>query len=383
MTSSTKSEVPSSDTHFWQTLHKAIPILENTEVTGDDLFIMLYTSGTTGHPKGVEVPVRALAAFEGYMQFGLDLRPDDIFWNIADPGWAYGLVGPLLFGQTFIIYNAKFSVEEAYRVLKEYGVTNYAAAPTVYRSMRAAGLSEGLKEELNVRVLSSAGEPLNPDVSTWAEKHLGIPVHDHYGQTEQGMVIDNHHHLELQCPVKEGSMGQAMPGFRVVIVDEAGTELPPGQEGQLAIDTEHSPFFWFRGYFRDEQRTQDRFVVEGRYYPTRDAASRDKNDYIYFAGRSDDIISSAGYRVGPFEVESALMVHEAIAEAAVIGVPDEQRGEIIKTYVVLRSGFARSDLSQFVKENLSAHEYPREIEFVDELPKTPSGKIQRFQLRKS
>ncbi|AQQ54102.1 AMP-binding protein [Planococcus lenghuensis] len=390
VTSKMEEEAPAKDTHFWNALGQAAPIEENAEVTGEDLFILLYTSGTTGHPKGVEVPVKALASFEGYMRFGLDLRQDDIFWNIADPGWAYGLyyalVGPLLLGQTFIMYNAKFSVDEAYRVLKEYGVTNYAAAPTVYRSMRATGVPEGLKEELKVRVLSSAGEPLNPDVSTWAEAHLGVPVYDHYGQTEQGMVVNNHHHPALQRPVKAGSMGQSMPGFQVAIVDESGTELPPGEEGQLAIDTDNSPFFWFRGYYRDEERTRERFVAGSRYYLTGDAASRDEEDFIYFSGRSDDIISSAGYRIGPFEVESALMGHEAVAEAAVIGVPDEQRGEVVKAYVVLRSGFAASDelsndLSQFVKRNLSAHEYPREIEFVDVLPKTPSGKIQRFQLR--
>ncbi|TVP86033.1 MAG: AMP-dependent synthetase [Alkalicoccus sp.] len=384
-------EVPSSDTPFWEALHEAEPVHENTEVTGDDLFIIIYTSGTTGHPKGVEVPVRALAAFKGYMEFGLDLRPDDVFWNVADPGWAYGLyygmVGPMLLGQSFIMFNAKFSVDEAYRILKEYGVTNFAAAPTVYRTLRAAGLPGGLKEELKVRVLSSAGEPLNPDVSTWAEKNFGIPVFDHYGQTEQGMVVNNHHHPKLEREVKAGSMGQAMPGFRAAVLDDNGTELPAGEEGQLAIDTKNSPLFWFRGYYRDEEKTQERFVDGSRFYLTGDTASRDADDYIYFSGRSDDIISSSGYRIGPFEVESALMGHEAVAESGVVGVPDEQRGEIVKAFVVLLPGFTESDelakdLSQFVKGNLSAHEYPREIEFVDDLPKTPSGKIQRFLLRK-
>ncbi len=388
--SSVEKEVPSSDTPFWESLQEAEPVKESTEVTGDDLFIIIYTSGTTGHPKGVEVPVRALAAFQGYMQFGLDLRPDDVFWNVADPGWAYGLyygmVGPMILGQSFIMFNAKFSVEEAYRILKEYGVTNFAAAPTVYRTLRAAGLPEGLKEDLNVRVLSSAGEPLNPDVSTWAETRFGIPVYDHYGQTEQGMVVNNHHHPKLGRPVKAGSMGQAMPGFRAAVLDENGTELPAGEEGQLAIDTKNSPLFWFRGYYRDEEKTRERFISGGRYYLTGDTASRDEDDYVYFSGRSDDIISSSGYRIGPFEVESALMGHEAVAESGVVGVPDEQRGEIVKAFVVLLPGFEESDelakdLSRFVKGNLSAHEYPREIEFVDDLPKTPSGKIQRFLLR--
>ncbi|WP_206601393.1 AMP-binding protein [Indiicoccus explosivorum] len=391
VTGTAEGEDRPDDTDFWEALHEAEPIPENAEVTGDDLFILLYTSGTTGHPKGVEVPIRALAAFEGYMRFGLDLQPGDMYWNIADPGWAYGLyyalVGPMLLGQTFIMVNAKFSVEEAYRVLKTYGVTNYAAAPTVYRAMRAEGVPEGLGDKLKLRVLSSAGEPLNPDVSKWAEEKLGVPIYDHYGQTEQGMVVNNHHAPELQRPLRSGSMGQAMPGFRAVIVDEAGSELPAEEEGQLALDTENSPLFWFRGYYRDEERTRERFVGGKRYYLTGDAASRDADDFIYFSGRSDDIISSAGYRIGPFEVESALMGHDAVAEAAVIGVPDEQRGEIVKAFVVLKPGYEPGDalaqeLSRFVKGNLSAHEYPREIEFVDVLPKTPSGKIQRFQLRK-
>ncbi|PLT32098.1 AMP-binding protein [Bacillus sp. V5-8f] len=382
--------IDSSDIEFWSAIEQAMPILENTEVTGEDLFILLYTSGTTGYPKGVEVPIRALAAFEGYMRFGLDLRKEDIYWNIADPGWAYGLyygvVGPLLLGQTFIMVNAPFSVEEAYRFLEEYQVTNFAAAPTVYRSMRANGVPHGLKDKLGLRILSSAGEPLNPDVSTWAEVQLGVPVYDHYGQTEQGMVVNNHHFPALQRPLKAGSMGQSMPGFRVVVVNEEGTELPPGVEGQLVIDTESSPLFWFRGYYHDKERTEERFVTGSRYYMTGDAGSRDEDNFLYFSGRSDDIISSSGYRIGPFEVESALMGHDAVAEAAVIGVPDERRGEIVKAFVVLRPGFVPSEelsmeLSQFVKGNLSAHTYPREIEFIDALPKTPSGKIQRFLLR--
>ena len=355
------------------------------------MFILLYTSGTTGHPKGVEVPIKALASFEAYMRFGLDLKPSDVFWNIADPGWAYGLyyglAGPLLLGQTFIMFNAPFNVEETYRILTEYGVTNYAAAPTVYRAMRAKGIPEGLKDALHLRVLSSAGEPLNPDVSMWAESHLGAPMYDHYVQTEQGMVVNNHHDPKFYSPIKAGSMGQSMPGFRAVIVDSNGAELPPGTEGELAIDTENSPLYWFHGYYNDPARTHERFAAGTRYCLTGDTASVDDEGFIFFSGRSDDIISSAGYRIGPFEVESALMGHQAVAEAAVVGVPDNRRGELVKAFIVLRPNIPpttelEQELSQFVKQNLSAHSYPREIEFVDALPKTPSGKIQRFLLRK-
>lgn len=380
----------SADIPFWQSLNRAEPLSKNSSVTGEDLFILLYTSGTTGQPKGVEVPVKALAAFEGYMRFGLDLRKDDVFWNIADPGWAYGLyyalIGPLLLGQTTIMYDGKFSVEEAYRILEDYEVTNFAAAPTVYRAMRAEGMPQETKEKLKLRVLSSAGEPLNPDVSAWAEIHFGVPIHDHYGQTEHGMIVNNHHEPELQEPIKIGSMGKPMPGCRIVIVDEEGNELPTGEEGQIAIDVKHSPLLWFHGYYQDEKRTTERFTKDSRYYLTGDNGSRDEENHFYFSGRSDDIITSSGYKIGPFEVESAMMSHQAVAEAAVVGAPDKKRGEIVKAFVVLRQGFEPSDelkeeLSQFVKKHLSAHEYPREIEFVKTLPKTPSGKIQRFLLR--
>jgi acetyl-CoA synthetase len=378
------------DLDYWSTIENTEPLERNEVVTKDDLFIILYTSGTTGHPKGVQVPVYALAAFEAYMVFGLDLREGDVFWNIADPGWAYGLyyalIGPLLLGETFIVYNAPFNVENTLRVFQEYKVTNFAAAPTAYRSMRAEGIDSSLKEKLHLRVLSSAGEPLNRDVIKWAENYLGLPIYDHYGQTEQGMVINNHHHSDLQSTYNPGTMGQPMPGFKMTILDENGVEAGPNIEGQISIDTEQSPLFWFRGYYQNEEKTAERYLYGSRYYLTGDDSSYDENGYFYFSGRNDDIISSAGYRIGPFEVESAIMEHEAVAETAVIGVPDERRGEVVKAYIVLKSSYLPSkelemDIQQYVKRNLSAHEYPRIIEFVEALPKTPSGKIQRFLLR--
>lgn len=379
-----------NDMNFWHSIQNASAITNNVDVTGEDTFIILFTSGTTGNPKGVEVPVKALAAFEVYMRFGLDLRSDDVFWNIADPGWAYGLyyalIGPLLLGQSTLMLNAKFSVDDTIRILKDYEVTNFAAAPTVYRAMRAAGIPTETKGMLKLRVLSSAGEPLNPDISKWAEENLGAPIYDHYGQTELGMAINNHHFPDLEQSIRPGSMGQAMPGYRAVILDEDGNEMPPGEEGQVALDIENSPLFWFRGYYEDMERTKERFANNAKYYLTGDNGSRDADNFFYFSGRSDDIIISSGYRIGPFEVESALMKHKAVAEAAVVGVPDESRGEIVKAYIVLRSGYTPNEqldgeIKEFVKQNLSAHEYPRLIEFVDALPKTPSGKIQRFLLR--
>ena len=378
------------DIDFQSALDSATAHESPVSVTGNDLLILIYTSGTTGSPKGVEVPVKALASFESYLRCGLDVRDDDVYWNMADPGWAYGLfyalAGPLLLGKPVIFLNAPFDVEGTYRFLERHQVTNATTAPTVFRMMRAAGSLPSDKPVLQLRLASCAGEPLNPDVVAWGKAHLGVSIHDHYGQTEGGMMVCNHHLPSLRRELRPGSMGQAMPGFRIVILDNDGAEVEPGQEGQIAVDTHHSPLFWFRGYYQDPKRTRERFTTSGRYYLTGDSASQDPDGYIAFSGRDDDIITSAGYRIGPFEPESALIAHEAVAEAAVIGVPDAVRGEIVKAFVVLKPDHKPSQelseaLRSFVQSNLSAHAYPREIAFIDQLPKTPSGKVQRFLLR--
>lgn len=383
--------IEKGDYSLWNELDKARPVDQPTPVSGDDLLIMLYTSGTTGSPKGVEVPVKALASFQAYMEFGLDIREDDMYWNMADPGWAYGLyynlVGPLLVGKSTLFFNAPFSPVDIYRILSKYRVTNFASAPTAYRALKAAGDKVAKQFPAHLRVASSAGEPLNPQVIEWSRQLWGIPIHDHFGQTELGMVANNHHRADLQKPIKMGSMGQSMPGFRMVVVDDDGKEKAPGEEGMFAVDTQNSPLFWFRGYWNDARRTQEKFIANGRYCVAGDTVSMDENGYFYFSGRSDDIILCAGYRIGPFEVESALIKHPDVAEAAVVGKPDELRGETIKAYVALKPGVAPSEqladeLKAFVKKHLAAHQYPREVEFVDQLPKTPSGKIQRFLLRK-
>ena len=378
---------PVGDVPFWPGLEAAEPMAVPASLRGDDPLILAYTSGSTGHPNGVPVPVEALAPFEAYMRFGLDVRDDDVFWNIADPGWAYGLfyglVGPLLLGQTILYVNAPFDPQTTYRVLARYGVTNFTGAPTVYRALRAAGPPP---TPLHLRALSSAGEPLNPDVIAWASEHLGVPIYDHYGQTELGMVVNNHQWPALRRPLRPGSMGHAMPGFRVAVLDDECRELGPGPVGQLAIDLQHSPCYTFRGYSGDATWTASRFSADGRYYLTGDAVRRDDDGYLFFSSRADDIITSAGYRIGPFEIESALVGHPAVAEAAAVGIPDALRGDVVKAYVVLRPGYAGTDelkqeLSQHVKLTLSAHAYPRQVAFVEQLPKTPSGKIQRFLLR--
>ncbi len=378
------------DIPFWTGLEAAAPVVTPVVGTGEDVLILIYTSGTTGEPKGVEVPVKALASMEAYMRFGLDLRDEDVYWNMADPGWAYGLfyalIGPFLLGQATLLFNVPFDVQATYRILQKYGVTNLATAPTAFRVMRATGGPGEIKQHLRLRVASTAGEPLNPDVMAWAVEHLGVSIHDHYGQTELGMVVTNNHLPALQRPLRPGSAGHAMPGFRMVILDESGIELGPGHEGQLAVDTQQSPLYGFRGYYQDPARTAERFTSSGRYYLTGDAASQDAEAYIFLTGRCDDIITSASYRIGPYELESALMEHAAVAEAAVVGIPDPLRGEVVKAYVVVKARYTPSktlavELRQLVRVNLSAYACPREVEFVDQLPKTPSGKIQRFLLR--
>lgn len=376
------------DLLFHAAMNRAEPLDENVKVDGKDLLVLLYTSGTTGQPKGVKVPVHALATFESYMRFALDVRPDDMFWNMADPGWAYGLyyglLGPLLLGKTIMYYQGAFDPAKAIDIMRRYGITNFASAPTAYRVFRSAHL--GKPEGLKLRVASSAGEPLNPELYHWAKETLGVELFDHFGQTELGMAVCNHHHPVLARPIKPGSMGQAMPGFRVVILDDAGNEMDDGQEGHLAIDRHASPLCIFEEYYNAPDRTADRLMHHGRYYLAGDNASRDADGDFFFSGRGDDIILSAGYRIGPFEVESALVHHPAVAEAAVVGKPDELKGEIVKAFVVLKPGVQATDelsaeLSLFVKQKLAAHAYPREIVFSEQLPKTPSGKIQRYLLR--
>jgi acetyl-CoA synthetase len=357
---------------------------------GDDLLILLYTSGTTGQPKGVELPVRALASIHSYMHYGLDVRPDDVFWNIADPGWGYGLwfaiIGPLLLGQATVLRNMPFDAADVASAIARHRVTNLTGAPTVYRSLRAAGMPPGFRESSRLRHVSSAGEPLNPELLDWSARELGVPLHDHYGQTELGMPAGFAHHPSLHRNPVPGSMGFAAPGYRVVLLSEDGREAGPGTAGEIAIDTQSSPLYWFRGYHRDPERTKDRFRHGPRYYLTGDKANWDNAGLLHFASRTDDVITSSGYRIGPFEVENALIAHPAVAEAAVVGIPDPLRGEAVTAVVVTAPGAAGTpelaqELQLFVKSRLAAHLYPRQVHFAGALPRTPSGKIQRNILR--
>ncbi|MFS2127956.1 acyl-CoA synthetase [Pseudomonas sp. Pseusp97] len=371
------------DYSFWAELERHSPDFEPVLRSGEDTFLLMFTSGTTGLAKPLAVPLKAIVAFVGYMRDAVGLREEDSFWNLADPGWAYGLyygvTGPLAMGHPITFYEGAFTVESTCRIVRKYGITNLAGSPTAYRLLIAAGEAVSKPLRGRLRAVSSAGEPLTPEVIRWFASELGVTIHDHYGQTELGMVLANHH--ELQHPVHLGAAGFSIPGHRVVVLDEQGNELPPGQPGVLAMDRRQSPLMWFAGY----QGMQTKAFV-GDYYLSGDTVELNADGSISFVGRADDLITTSGYRVGPFDVESALIEHPAVIEAAVIGKPDPERTELVKAFVVLCSSYRpgaelAEELQQYVRKRLSAHSYPREVEFVDELPKTPSGKIQRFLLR--
>lgn len=356
-------------------------------VGADGPLIHIYTSGTTGTPKGVVIPLWMLAAVRSYMTFGLDLRPDDIYWCAADPGWAYGLyygvLGVLATGTPSLLMEGGFSAEATIAALARFEVTNFAAAPTVYRALRGSGLPI---PSLNLRCASSAGEPLNADINTWAIATLGVPIYDHYGQTETGMLVNNHHHASLSEPLEPGSMGRPLPGWRAAVLDElVDREAPSGQIGRLAMNLPESPLAWFTGYSGQAQ-PGDKFSSDGRWYFTGDLARMDGRGRFYFSSREDDVILMAGYRIGPAEVEAAINTHPGVEESAAIGVPDELRGEVLEAFVVPAQEVTDTDaftreIQQWVKSRYAAHAYPRRVHLLDHLPKTPSGKLQRFALR--
>ncbi len=373
----------SGDFNFWDEVKQQPDQCELVMRSIQDPFLLMFTSGTTGPAKPLEVPLKALLAFGRYMQDAIGLREEDSFWNIADPGWAYGLyyaiTGPLFLGHATLFYEGGFSTDSLCQIVKDYQITNLAGAPTAYRMMMAADPAQMAPLKGQFRVVSSAGEPLNPEVIRWFKQVLDAPIYDHYGQTEVGMVVCNHHGLSHE--IRAGSAGFASAGYRVAVVNEQGEELSADTPGILAVDISQSPMMWFGGY---KESRKSPFI--GHYYLTGDTAELHADGSMSFVGRSDDVITTSGYRIGPFDVESALLEHDAVVEAAVIGVPDPDRTEVVKAFVILAAGIQpleqlAEELSQFVKKRLSAHAYPRLVEFVTELPKTPSGKIQRFLLR--
>ena len=376
-----------SDDNYAQMMATQPQTVEAVLLDEDAQFLQMFTSGTVGKSKGVSVPLAALSAFYLYMRYAIDLRADDNYWNMADPGWAYGLyyaiTGPLLLGITTYFNEAGFDATNTRDFMVCHKITNLASSPTAFRMMKSSGVFEEISEnnpsKLSLRCANSAGETLNTEVVSWVESHLGCRVCDQYGQTETGMTCCEHHALTHKCPV--GSMGMPLPGHTLVVLDDDMQVLPDGEQGQLAVVVSQSPAFYFRGYSWNEKQ-----AFADDYYLTGDVVERHSDGTYWFSGRDDDIITTAGYRVGPTDVENTVLEHEAVAESAAVGVPDEIRGHNIKSFVVLKEGVAGSDeiaqqIKDLVRERLAKHAYPREIEFVAALPKTPSGKIQRFLLR--
>jgi acetyl-CoA synthetase len=349
-----------------------------------DIAALIYTSGSTGPPKGGAIAVNFLAAIWPYMVYGLDFRSDDVFWPTGDPGWGYGFVcylGALAAGGTVVSVEDNPTADLCLSVLQHYRITNLATTPTLLRSLLVLDDEVLLRADLQLRAISSCGEPLNAKVVESFQRLWNLTPMDHFGATEFAIPVGNFNAISM--PVKAGSMGRPFPGFDISIIDDAGRQLSAGNIGFIGKRTNLDCLYWVN-YWNDEAASRD--LVRHGWIVTGDLGRRDQDGYFWFEGRAGDMIKSAGYRIGPFEIESALLKHPAVAEAAVVGKPDELRGEIVKAFVVLRPGISGTpelseQLARSVREAVGRHQYPRIIEFVDALPKTETGKIQRFALR--
>jgi acyl-coenzyme A synthetase/AMP-(fatty) acid ligase len=355
---------------------------ETAETAPDDPAFILYTSGTTKDPKGVVHTHAYTQAKRMQAERWLAASEDDLVWCTASTGWAKSiwnvLLGPWSVGAAIVLHEGGFEAEERLRLVQRLGVTVLCQAPTEYRL--EAKLDDLARHDLSrVRHMVSAGEPLNPEVIKAFRDAFGATIRDGYGQTENTLLVGNFPGMEI----RPGSMGLPSPGHDVAVVDDDGQELPPDEEGDVAL--RGRPPSLFKEYYRAPEETSA--VFRGEWYVTGDRATRDADGYLWFTGRADDVILSAAYRIGPFEVESALLEHAAVAESAVVGKPHAERGQIVKAFVVLRSGVAGSgelvrELQEHCKRVTAPYKYPREIEFVAELPKTRSGKIRRVELRR-
>lgn len=350
----------------------------------DEMMMAYFTSGTTAMPKMVPRDHGYALAHAATGLFWMDLREEDLHWTLTDTGWAkaaWGMLFPqLLIGSTIVLYDgAGFDADLHLNLIGKLKVSTFCAPPTVYRLFAQKDLS-GF-DLSSLRRCIGAGEPLNPEVIRYWEENTGTVIADGYGQTETINIVGNYPGEEI----KFGSMGRPVPGFDVDVVDDDGNRLPVGEIGHIAMRTaEEWPAGLFHGYHTGGDL--DTASFRNGWYYTGDTASKDEDGYLWFVGRADDLISSAGYRISPFEVESALLEHEAVAESAVIGIPDETRGQVVKAYIIVAGDFTAGDeltkdIQEFCKNLTAPYKYPRIIEFVSELPKTISGKIRRVELR--
>ncbi|WP_126427708.1 acetate--CoA ligase [Brevibacillus marinus] len=380
-----QGELEPGQVNYHEAMAAASPELDIEWVDREDGMILHYTSGSTGKPKGVLHVHNAMIQHYQTGKWVLDLKDDDIYWCTSDPGWvtgtSYGIFAPWLNGATNVIVGGRFNPENWYRTIEKYRVTVWYSAPTSFRMLMGAGDEVVKKFDLSsLRHILSVGEPLNPEVVHWGLKVYGQRIHDNWWMTETGgQMIANY-----KCmPIKPGSMGKPFPGIQAAIIDDEGNVLPPNRMGNLAIRVGWPSMM--RKIWKNDAKYQEYFRIPG-WYVSGDSAYMDEEGYFWFEGRIDDVINTAGERVGPFEVESKLVEHPAVREAGVIGKPDPVRGQIIKAFIALRDGYEPSDelmeeIKQFVKQGLAAHAAPREIEFRDNLPKTRSGKIMRRVLK--
>ncbi len=372
-----------------QLMEGASDVFDIPPTDPEEMSILHFTSGTTGMPKGVVHVHKAIYNHWTSGRYVLDLHPEDIYWCTADPGWvtgtSYGIITPWLHGLTNIVDEAEFDASRWYRILQEEQVSVWYTAPTAIRRLMRIDNDPSREYDLSsLRLIQSVGEPLNPEAVIWGMEKLNLPIHDNWWQTETGgIMIANY----LAEPVRPGSMGRPLPGIEASIVrrtEEGGVEIvtEPLKEGDLALRPGWPSMF--RGYLHEPERYDKCFV--GGWYLSGDLAYKDSDGYFWFVGRSDDIIKTSGHMVGPFEVESALMEHPAVAEAGVIGKPDPMIGELVKAFVSLKAGYEpteelRRDLIGFGRKKLGVAVAPKEIEFQDNLPKTRSGKIMRRLLK--
>ncbi|GGI40419.1 acetate--CoA ligase [Mammaliicoccus stepanovicii] len=378
-------DVPEEYVDFNTEYEKANETFDIEWLDKEDGLILHYTSGSTGQPKGVLHVQEAMLVHYISGQYVLDFKEDDVYWCSADPGWvtgtSYGIFSPWLNGVTNCVAGGRFSPDGWYDFIQTFNVTVWYTAPTALRMLMGAGDDIIEKYDLSsLRHVLSVGEPLNPEVIKWAHKVFNHRIHDTWWMTETGgHMIVNYPSMDIRA----GSMGKPLPGVEAAIVDDQGNELPPNRMGNLALKKGWPSMM--RAVWNNKPKF-DSYFINDEWYVSGDSAYKDEDGYYWFQGRVDDVIMTAGERVGPFEIESKLVEHPAVAEAGVIGKPDPVRGEIIKAFIALREGYEESDelkeeIRKFVKEGLAGHAAPREIDFKDKLPKTRSGKIMRRVLK--
>ena len=369
----------------------AAPAFAPVATRASDPALIVYTSGTTGPPKGALMPHACLLgnlpgfvhSHDGFPQLG------DLFWSPADWAWTGGLMDALLptlyFGQPIVGYRGRFDPQRAFELIERYQIRNTFLFPTALKLMMKAFPEPRRHYDVNLRSIMSAGEAVGTTVFEWAQHNLGVTINEMFGQTEMNYIVGNSHAL---WPAKPGSMGRPYPGHRIAVIDEAGDVAPDGEPGEVAVhriapDGTQDPVF-FLEYFKNSEGTRRKFT--GEWCRTGDMATRDADGYLWYQGRADDMFKAAGYRIGPSEIENCLVKHPAVANAAVVPSPDAIRGNVVKAFVVLATGYTPSqgladEIQQHVRQFLAPYEYPKEIEFLDELPMTTTGKVQRRVLR--